>query len=178
MDDTIIWACDPGAHGAFVRMISLSSWKVHQANKLQGYRDAIHSINADLMYYEKVVALIEDLNMRVGDQKKAKMISEMLKNAGRALLAFELAGIQPEEIPAKNWQYAFGLVGYEYEERKKLAKKLAIYYFGDATLADADAKLIALWKYWQLNGIEPPRKPKEIISKLTITKEVVKKRNG
>lgn len=173
---TIIWACDPGANGAFVRMISLTDWRVYPI-KNNGYRYAYNVLlvdaEADYRCADFYIAAVqEDLAIRLGDLKKAKSITVMLKNAGRSLNCFELNGIAVEEIAPQTWQRAFGLVGYEYEERKKLAVKIARYYFGDATRADADAKLIALWKYWQLNNIEPPRQPKEIIEKLTITKTV------
>lgn len=171
MNNTVIWSCDPGANGAFVRMWNLDNWSIVRTRNAADYQDAINIMQTDARSHT-VVAAIEDLSMRLGDLKKSKGISAMLKNAGRALLAFELAGLDPEEIAPKTWQYDFGLVGYEYGERKKLAVKIATYYFGDATLADADAKLIALHKYWKLNGIAPPRRAKEIITRLTITKEI------
>jgi len=174
----VIWACDPGADGAFVRMQDLANWRVFLTRN--GYRKAYDCMLVDQCESQRldIYAVFEDLNMRFGDLKKSKSISEMLKNAGRGLCCFELATIAVETVPPTTWQYPFGLVGYEYKERKKLAVKLARYYFGDATLADADAKLIALWKYWQINGIEPPRQPKDVITKLTITKEVNRYGNG
>lgn len=170
-NNTVIWSCDPGANGAFVRMVSLTDWLVFLTKK--GYREAYNTMLVDECdKHITVYGVTEDLSMRVGDLKKAKSITAMLKNAGRGLLCFELSNTPYEEIAPKTWQYDFGLVGYEYSERKKLAVKIATYYFGDATLADADAKLIALHKYWKLKGIVPPRRAKEIITRLTITKEI------
>jgi len=166
----IIWACDPGANGAFIRLNTLSDYTVFPTK--YGYQDALMLMQIDAR--NQATGVIENLSMRLGDLKKAKAIAEMLKNAGRALLCFELAGIAYEEVDPKTWQYDFGLVGYSYEERKKLAVKIARSYFGDATKADADAKLIALHQYWKLNGITPPRQKQELIKSLTITREVHK----
>lgn len=168
----IIWACDPGANGAFIRLsTTLSDYTVFPIK--YGYQDALMLMQIDARN-QATSGVIENLSMRLGDLKKAKAIAEMLKNAGRALLCFELAGIGYEEVDPKTWQYDFGLVGYSYEERKKLAVKIARSYFGDATKADADAKLIALHKYWKLNGIAPPRQKPELIKPLTIIREVYK----
>lgn len=173
---TIIWAGDPGANGAFVRFISPTEWNVYVVVK--GYYDVYMRMCSDARIYggslTQIVGCVEDLAMRKGDLKKAASISAMLKNSGRMLLCYELAGIRYEEIPPATWQYDFGLVGMEYNDRKRKAKEIAAKYFGSATLADADAKLIALHKYWKLNGIAPPRKAKEIITELTITKEIIK----
>lgn len=171
----IIWSFDPGANGAFVRMPS--NWDnfyrlstVYRTAKIDAYRGAYRQMRLDSTY--TTIAVVEDLNMRLGDLKKSASISEMLKNAGRGIILFEMAGIPIEHVAPKTWQAPYGLLNREYSERKRMARDIAKEWWSDTTLADADAKLIAKWKWHQINNIPFPKQLDEIKTRLTITKEV------
>lgn len=170
----ILHVFDPGANGGYVRMHVAARHVQIRSIKKDGYRTILNLCQQPygIRDYRNFGA-IEDLAMRAGDLKKSHAISVMLKHAGRALLCMELNDIPYIEVPPKNWQYPYGLVGYKYDERKKLAVLIASEIFGiKATLADADALLLADYMWHQVTGTPYPERQREVITKLTITKEV------